>query len=82
MRKGVHSVDLGESLQTHICLQNLASIQPRTSPVKFAASVVGKAERTQCVYESLELCDGDMGRCLRGLAPASGVGGGGKGGEQ
>ena len=36
--KGVHCVDLGESFQTHIYLQNLASIQPRTSPLKFAAS--------------------------------------------
>ena len=34
--KGVHCADLGESFQTHIYLQNLASIQPRTSPVKFA----------------------------------------------
>ena len=34
--KGVHCVDLGESFQTHIYLQNVASIQPRTSPVKFA----------------------------------------------
>ena len=34
--KGVHCVDLGESFQTHISLQNLAWIQPRTSPVKFA----------------------------------------------
>ena len=37
--KGVHFVDLGESfqriIQTHIYLQNLASIQPRTSPLKF-----------------------------------------------
>ena len=33
--KRVHCVDLGESFQTHIYLQNLASIQPRTSPVKF-----------------------------------------------
>ena len=33
--KGVHCVDLGESFPTHILLQNLASIQPRTSPVKF-----------------------------------------------
>ena len=38
--KGVHSVDLGESFQTHIYLQNLASIQPRTSPVKFASLAV------------------------------------------
>ena len=31
MQKGVHFVDLGESFPTHIYLQNLASIQPRTS---------------------------------------------------
>ena len=36
--KGVHCVDLGESFPTSIYLQNLASIQPRTSPVKFARS--------------------------------------------
>ena len=36
--KGVHCVDLGESFQTHIYSQNLASIQPRTGPVKFARS--------------------------------------------
>ena len=36
--KGVHCVDLGESFPTSICLQNLASIQPRTSLVKFARS--------------------------------------------
>ena len=36
--KGVHCVDLGESFPTHIYLQNFVSIQPRTSPVKFAAS--------------------------------------------
>ena len=33
--KGVHCVDLGESFQTHIYLQILVSIQPRTSPPKF-----------------------------------------------
>ena len=32
--KGVHCVDLDESFQTHIYLQNLASLQPRTSPLK------------------------------------------------
>ena len=36
--KGVHCVDLDESFQTHIYLQNLASIQPRTSPLKFVGS--------------------------------------------
>ena len=30
---------LEQCFQTHIYLQNLASIQPRTSPLKFAASV-------------------------------------------
>ena len=34
----MHCVDLDESFQTHIYLQNFISIQPRTSPVKFAAS--------------------------------------------
>ena len=33
--KGVHCVDLGESFPTSSYLQNLASIQPRTSPKKF-----------------------------------------------
>ena len=34
----MHCVDLGESFPTHIFLQNLASIQPITSLVKFARS--------------------------------------------
>ena len=36
--KGVHCVDLGESFPTSIYLQKSASIQPRTSLVKFARS--------------------------------------------
>ena len=36
--KGLHCVDLGESFPTSIHLQNLASTQPRTSPVKSASS--------------------------------------------
>ena len=42
--EGVHCVDLGESFQTHIYLQMLASIQPRTSPVKFARAAVRPIE--------------------------------------
>ena len=34
----MHCVDLGKSFQTHSCLQNFVSIQPRTSLVKFASS--------------------------------------------
>ena len=60
--KGVRCVDLGESFQTHIFLQNLASMQPRTSPVKFAASrlrceancaVEGEANRS---HVCMQLC--------------------------
>ena len=40
--KVVHCVDLGESFQMHINLQNLASIQPRTSPLKFAGELTTK----------------------------------------
>ena len=36
MQKHVNLVDLVKSFPTHIYLQNLASIQKRTSPVKFA----------------------------------------------
>ena len=36
MCKGVHCVELDEIFRTGIYLQNLASIQARTSPVKFA----------------------------------------------
>ena len=38
MQKHVNLADLVKSFQTSICLQILASIQPRTSPVKFARS--------------------------------------------
>ena len=36
MQKHVNLVDLVKSIPTNIYLQNLASIQKRTSPVKFA----------------------------------------------
>ena len=38
----MHCVDLGEGFPTHISLQNLASIQPRMSPVKFARFWTGE----------------------------------------
>ena len=37
---GVHCADLDESFQTHIFLQNFASIQPRTSPLEMLMSTV------------------------------------------
>ena len=36
MQKHVNLVDLVKSFPTHTYLQNLASIQKRTSPIKFA----------------------------------------------
>ena len=44
--KRVHCVDLDESFQTHIYLQNLVLIQPRTSPVKFVLAERGR-QRTR-----------------------------------
>ena len=51
--KGVHCVDLGESFPTSIYLQNLASIQPRTSPKKFASSSSRKFELKLSNFKAL-----------------------------
>ena len=51
--KGVHCVDLDESFQTHIYLQNLASIQPRTSPTKFGRSPRGRELGEEAGQEGL-----------------------------
>ena len=40
--EGAHCVDLGESFQTHIYLPNLASIQPRTSPLNLPELLDGR----------------------------------------
>ena len=45
-------VDLGESFPTHIFLQNLASIQPRTSLVKFARSSNAAAPRPNFIAQA------------------------------
>ena len=39
----MHCVDLGESFPTHVYLQNLASIQLRTSPSKLDSQIVESA---------------------------------------
>ena len=44
MQKHVNLVDLVKSFPTNVFLQNLAAIQKRTSPVKFA-HLVEKSER-------------------------------------
>ena len=60
--KGVHCVDLGESFQTHIYLQILASIQPRTSPLKFAGSCAGTTGSRRVTHL---ICSYQVLRCLR-----------------
>ena len=51
--KGVHCVDLDESFPTSIYLQNLASIQPRTSPKKFENSSSRKFELKLLNFKAL-----------------------------
>ena len=52
--KGVHCVDLGESFPTHIYLQKLASIQPRTSPLNFAGAPLQSED--PCLKRSTKFC--------------------------
>ena len=59
---GVNCVDLGESFQTHSYLQNLASIQQRTSPLKFAAPVVER-QTYALLAELNSLVDGEVIPC-------------------
>ena len=59
----MHCVDLCESFQTHIFLQNLASIQPRTSPLTFARS----ARRPVARRGRVRLLDGEQRRGLAAL---------------
>ena len=61
--RGVHCVDLGESFHTHIYLQNLASIQPRTSPLKFAASQTALPERYPLARSSTKVRVVNIGGC-------------------
>ena len=68
--KYANLVELEKCCQTHIFLQNLASIQPRTSPLKFAGD--GRA-RDGAVYRDVPGADVDMlavGRAGYSPAPA------------
>ena len=57
----MHCVDLGESFQTHIFLQYLASIQPRTIPLKFAASRGLPKDLSSRLEVDAEAAPGDEG---------------------
>ena len=65
--KGVLFVDLGESFPTSIYLQHLASIQPRTSLVKFARSP--RTDPPGLPARRLHPAAGDLGLGPRTLVP-------------
>ena len=54
--KGVHCVDLGESFQTHIYLEILASIQPRTSPQKLVPTFICFARLREATHARWKKC--------------------------
>ena len=60
MQKHVNLVDLVKSFPTNIFLQNLASIQKRTSPVKFA-HLAEKSGKGSISNLSTKVKDTDMG---------------------
>ena len=68
-----HCVDLGESFQTHIYSQNFVSIQPSTSPVKFAArsrprprSTTRPSSRPRTARRASRRFHGPIGKTLEG----------------
>ena len=68
MQKHVNLVDLVKSFPTNIYLQNLASIQKRTSPVKFAhlAEKSGKGSISNLSTKAPAACGvqaGQLERC-------------------
>ena len=59
MQKHVNLVDLVKSFPTNIFLQNLASIQKRTSPIKFA-HLAEKSENGSASNPSTKVPRGDV----------------------
>ncbi len=71
MQKHVNLVDLVKSFPTNIFLQNLASIQKRTSPIKFA-HLAEKSENGSISNLSTKGDSGSAPRgCGRNLGPGS-----------
>ena len=65
MQKHVNLVDLVKSFPTNIFLQTLASIQKRTSPIKFA-HLAGKSEKGSISNLSTKASTGVRSGRLRG----------------
>ena len=74
MQKHVNLVDLVKSFPTNIYLQNLASIQKRTSPVKFA-HLAEKSEKGSISNLSIK----GRAAAAAGRASRRGRGGGSRG---
>ena len=78
MQKHVNLVDLVKSFPTNIFLQNLASIQKRTSPIKFA-NLVEKSEKSSISNLSTKARTAAPGPChvarrnSRSIADAEGT---------
>ena len=67
MQKQVNLVDLVKSFPTNVFLQNLASIQPRMSPIKFA-HLAEKSENGSISNLSTKADTLLIGRYVRALA--------------
>ena len=65
MQKHVNLVDLVKSFPTNIYLENLASIQKRTSPVKFA-HLAERSEKVSTSNLSTKVHTGDLTFCSTG----------------
>ena len=71
MQKHVNLVDLVKSFPTNIFLQNLASIQKRTSPIKFAHLNLLKNQR-MVRYRTFQLSVGPGGHGEAVVQPVDG----------
>ena len=80
MQKHVNLVDLVKSFPTNIFLQNLASIQERTSPVKFA-HLAEKSEKGSISNFSTKVRARNLAQ-LRAVARGHALRGGEKAGDR
>ena len=72
MQKHVNLVDLGESFPTHIYLQNMASIQPRTSPCEIDSRLqdikIARLKRLQDSEFELQMAFGKISANFRSFS--------------
>ena len=71
MQKHINLVDLVKSFPTNIFLQNLASVQKRTSPIKFA-HLAEKSEKGSISNLSTKL-ETETSRCFHLVPPLPGI---------